>query len=101
MVASEGFVKEAELGHQLFLEAAFLDADFLGADFFVAAFLVALFFLGTFDPFFRASDRPMAMACLRLVTFLPLRPLFKVPSFFSCMARSTLLPAPLEYLAMI
>ena len=33
------------------------------------------------------------MACLRLVTLLPLRPLFRVPAFFSRMARSTFLPA--------
>jgi hypothetical protein len=33
------------------------------------------------------------MACLRLVTFFPLRPLFSVPAFFSRMTRSTLRPA--------
>ena len=32
--------------------------------------------LGTFAPDRRASDRPIAIACLRLVTFLPERPLF-------------------------
>ena len=32
---------------------------------------------GTFFPFFRASDRPIAIACLRLLTLLPLRPLLK------------------------
>lgn len=51
------------------------------------------FFLGTFPPSRRASDSPMAMACLRLVTFLPLRPLFSVPCFLSCIARFTLLCA--------
>jgi len=41
-----------------------------------------LFFLeGTFAPGFLASDKAMAMACLREVTFLPL-PLFSVPRFF-------------------
>src|SRR5690242_2801566 len=30
-----------------------------------------LFLRGTFEPFLRASDRPMAMACLRLFTFPP------------------------------
>ena len=35
----------------------------------------------------------MAIACLRLVTFFPLRPLLSVPRFSSCMARSTFLPA--------
>lgn len=51
------------------------------------------FFFGTLPPSRRASERPMAMACFRLVTFLPLRPLFSVPFFFSCMARSTFLLA--------
>lgn len=36
-------------------------------------------FLGTFSPLSRASDKPMAIACLREVTFLPLRPLFNSP----------------------
>jgi len=48
---------------------------------------------GTIAPSRRASESPMATACLRLVTFLPLRPLFSVPCFFSCMARLTFLPA--------
>jgi len=29
------------------------------------------FFLGTLAPFFRASERPMAIACLRLFTLPP------------------------------
>ncbi len=33
------------------------------------------------------------MACLRLVTFFPLRPLFSFPRFFSCISRFTCLPA--------
>ena len=33
-------------------------------------------FLGTFPPSLLASDKPIAMACLRLVTVLPLLPLF-------------------------
>src|SRR5262245_19054430 len=37
------------------------------------------FFFGTFLPFFRDSERPIAMACLRLVTLLPLLPLFREP----------------------
>lgn len=32
------------------------------------------FLAGTFAPFFRASESPMAMACLRLVTRPPLPP---------------------------
>jgi hypothetical protein len=44
------------------------------------------FFLGTFAPAFRAFERPIAMACLRLFTFLPLRPLFSFPRFISCIS---------------
>src|SRR6185437_441183 len=40
----------------------------------------------------------MAMACLRLVTFLPLRPLFSLPCFIAFISRSTLLPAAFPYL---
>jgi hypothetical protein len=43
----------------------------------------------------------MAMACLRLVTFLPLRPLLSVPFLRFFIARSTSLEAPLEYLRAI
>jgi hypothetical protein len=53
---------------------------------------------GTFFPSARASDRPIAIACLRLFTVLPLRPLFSVPALRSCIARSTFLLAALEYL---
>jgi hypothetical protein len=55
-------------------------------------------FGGTFAPFFRASDRPMAMACLRLFT-LPWRPLpdLRVPAFFRLMALLTDFPAALPY----
>jgi len=53
---------------------------------------------GTFAPARRAWLSPMAMACLRLVTFLPDRPDLSVPRFFSCMARSTFLPALGPYL---
>lgn len=35
----------------------------------------------------------MAMACFRLVTFLPLRPLFSFPRFISCISFFTCLPA--------
>src|SRR5262245_20777679 len=55
---------------------------------------------GTFAPDSRASERPMAIACLRLVTRLPERPLFSVPRFRSRIARSTFSPAFLPYLAM-
>ena len=35
----------------------------------------------------------MAMACLRLFTFFPLRPLFNLPRFIAFISRSTDLPA--------
>lgn len=56
-----------------------------------------VFFRGTFFPAARASDKPMAIACLRLVTFLPDRPLRRVPAFLSCIAFSTFAPAALLY----
>jgi hypothetical protein len=55
------------------------------------------FFFGTLAPLLRASDRPIAIACLRLVTFLPERPLFSVPALRFFMARLTFLAAPFEY----
>jgi hypothetical protein len=76
-----------------FLEALFFDAAFL-APFFPA------FFLGTFAPARLASESPMAIACLRLFTFLPLRPLLRVPRFRSRMFSSTFSEAFLEYFAM-
>ena len=44
---------------------------------------------GTFFPSLRASDNPIAIACFRLVTFLPLRPLFSLPCFMAFISRST------------
>ena len=73
---------------------AFL-ADFI-EDFFAAD--RALFFGGTFLPSRRASDRPMAMACLRLLTLRLEAPLFNVPALRFFIARSTSRDAPLEYL---
>ena len=43
----------------------------------------------------------MAIACLRLVTFLPLRPLLSEPFFRFFIARSTYREAPREYLRAI
>jgi hypothetical protein len=64
---------------------------------FLAPFLDALLavFLrpGTLAPARRASDSPIAMACLRLVTFLPERPERSLPLFISSMLRCTFLPA--------
>jgi hypothetical protein len=53
---------------------------------------------GTFSPAFLASDKPIAIACLRDVTVFPV-PLLSWPRFSSCSALFTLLPAPFEYLA--
>jgi hypothetical protein len=58
---------------------------------------LALFF-GTFAPAALASERPMAIACLRLLTFRPERPLFNVPAFRFFIARSTVVEAFFEYL---
>jgi hypothetical protein len=65
----------------------FAGRPILRVDFF-AAFL-AVFFAGTFAPFLRASDNPMAIACLRLVTFLPDRPEVSDPFFFLRSALAT------------
>lgn len=58
--------------------------------------LVLALFLGAFFPSLRASESPIAMACLRLVTFFP-EPERRVPRFRSCIAASTLSLAPLLY----
>jgi hypothetical protein len=55
---------------------------------------------GTFAPFSRASLSPMAIACFRLVTFLP-DPLSSVPRFLRRIADSTFFDADLPYLAML
>jgi hypothetical protein len=64
--------------------------------FVVAAFAVRALFarrraglLGTLAPSRRASARPIAMACLRLVTRLPELPLFSVPRLRSRITRAT------------
>jgi hypothetical protein len=56
------------------------------------------FFSGTLAPALRASDNPIAIACFRSVTRLPLRPLFSVPASIAFISRSTLLLAAGEYL---
>ena len=55
---------------------------------------------GTFAPFLRASLSPMAIACLRLVTFRP-DPLFSVPFFLRRMVDLTFFAADCPYLATI
>ena len=60
----------------------------------------AAFLRGTRAPFLRASERPMAIACFRLLTLPPLppRPDFSVPRFLRRIALATLLPALRLYL---
>ena len=53
---------------------------------------------GTFVPARRASEMPMAIACLRLVTFLPDMPERSLPSLNSCKTRETFLLALTLYL---
>src|SRR6202041_1743126 len=62
--------------------------------------LQAAFFLGTLAPFFRASDNPIAIACLRIFTVPPFPPFPErsVPFFFRRIALATVLPAALPYL---
>src|SRR5215469_6246980 len=63
--------------------------------------LFALFFgdflAGTLSPSRRASDNPIAIACFRLRTLRPERPLFNVPALRLRKARPTLADAFLEY----
>ena len=54
-------------------------------------------FFGTFCPAALASERPIAMACLRLLTVRPERPLFSVPALRFFITRSTVADAFLEY----
>ena len=53
---------------------------------------------GTLAPERRASDSAMAMACLRLFTFRPERPLRRVPDLRFFIARLTFFAAFLPYL---
>jgi hypothetical protein len=70
----------------------------------VPRFVVARFVLrlrdGTFAPFSRASESPIAIACLRLVTVppCPALPRFSVPLFRRFIALFTDLPAAFPYL---
>jgi hypothetical protein len=53
--------------------------------------------MGNVAPFFRASDRPMAIAWFRLFTVFPLRPDLSVPLFRRRIALWTRLAAVLPY----
>jgi hypothetical protein len=54
-------------------------------------------FFGTFAQLLRASDKPIAIACLRLFTFRHERPLFSVPDLRFFIARPTFFDAFFEY----
>ena len=97
----EALLREAHRLPAVFRADFFFGAVLLFvADFrFVADFFAAPFFLGTLAPSLRASERAMAIACFRLVTFLPLPPLRSVPLFFSRITSSTFSPARFEYFA--
>ena len=64
---------------------------------FFVDFFLDVFFGGTLSPLWRASDSPIAIACLRLRTLRPERPPFKVPALRFCIARRTAVDAFLEY----
>jgi hypothetical protein len=59
------------------------------------------FLRGTLAPERRASDNPMAIACFRLLTFFPDRPLLSVPFLRSCMALFTFWDAFFPYFAIV
>ena len=78
-----------------FFALRFFAAFFFEAFFFEVFFFAAFF--GTFLPSALASDSPIAIACLRLVTLRPERPLSKVPALRFFITRSTSAEALLEY----
>jgi hypothetical protein len=82
----------------------FLAVDLRALDYFAddlrALDFFADFFAGTLAPARRASDNPIAMACLRLFTFLPELPLRSFPVLRSCMTFLTFACAFLAYFAM-
>lgn len=59
------------------------------------------FFLSTFAPFFRATERPVAIACFLLFAFFFDFPLCSLPFLAFFTARFTELLAFLPYLAII
>lgn len=73
--------------------AAVPEPDFLPEE--AAAFEL---FFGALAPSALASDKPMAMACLREVTFFP-EPVLSFPSCISCITFSTFSPERFEYFA--
>ncbi len=59
------------------------------------------FRLGTRAPERRASESPIATACLRLLTGFRARPLFSLPRLYSCMALPTFFLELVLYFAMV
>lgn len=92
-------LREADLRDEDLRAVDLRVVDFRDGDFRDVVFLADDLrdFFGTFWPLRRASDSPIAMACLRLFTFLPLRPLRNVPLARFFMADSTFFEAPREY----
>jgi hypothetical protein len=68
----------------------------------VAVGYAELFFRGTYAPFLRASESPIAIACFRLFTVPPLPPWpdLSVPLFFRRIALATVFRAVLLYLVL-
>jgi hypothetical protein len=64
----------------------------------LTVFRAFLVFFGTFCPAALASESPIAIACSRLVTLRPERPLLNVPALRFFTARSTEADAFFEYL---
>jgi hypothetical protein len=79
------------------LLAMMVKAHYLFALRFLELFLFFERFFGTFLPSALASERPIAIACLRLLTLRPDRPLFRVPALRFFIARPTLAEAFFEY----
>ena len=85
---------------ELYEDERFRDARLPDERFFAAPFLEELGLRGTLAPFSRASDNPIAIACLRLFTVPPLPPLplLSVPFFLRRIALATVLFAAFPYL---
>jgi hypothetical protein len=94
--AAEFIIGPAEGGTRWLL-AMTIKANYLFALRFLELFLFFERFFGTFLPSALASERPIAIACLRRLTLRPDRPLFRVPALRFFIARPTLADAFFEY----
>jgi hypothetical protein len=94
----EAFFEEAFFVEAFFEDVPFFDEPpfFEDDDFFDEALRD-----GTLSPSARASEMPMAMACLRLFTFAPEPPLFNLPEPYSCITFETFFCALGPYLVAI